>query len=168
MGTFGYTSMGKDSGSKSMTPIGAVGLQLLGEFDSEEARGAARATLARLLPPYQEATTNWDELASKHLYGWYYATQAVFQYTHGQGAEWDQWNRTFQTALLRNQNPEGYWTHKERHHMGGESLKGKVLATTFCSLQLQVYYRYLGSFKISKNKIIETKLLDENDGLEIR
>jgi hypothetical protein len=164
LGTFGYTSAGKDSGSKSMTPIGAVGLQLLGEFDSEEAQGASRATLARLLPTYEKAMVDWDTTASTHLYGWYYATQAVFQYTKGQGPEWTRWNKVFQSALLRNQNPEGYWTHKERHHMGGESLKGKVLSTTFCCLQLQVYYRYLGSFKISDKKIVQLAPLGEGEG----
>jgi hypothetical protein len=164
LGTFGYTSTGRDSGSKSMTPIGAVGLQLLGEFDSEEAKSASRATMARLLPPYQDSIENWGAKASTHLYGWYYATQAVFQYTHGQGNEWNEWNRVFQTALLKNQHSEGYWTHNERHHMGGESLKGKVLSTTFCSLQLQVYYRYLGSFKISKEKIVKVDLIGDGEG----
>jgi hypothetical protein len=147
-----------------MTPIGAVGLQLLGEFDSQEAHRASRATFERLLPRYQAAVTDWNDIASQHLYGWYYATQAVFQETKGQGAVWNQWNQVFQSAIIRNQNPEGYWTHKERHHMGGESLKGKVLSTTFCCLQLQVYYRYLGSFKISNEKIVDIDLIGEGAG----
>lgn len=162
LGTFGYTSVGNDSGSKSMTPIGAVGLQLLGEFDSPEATSSAKATYQRLLPTYSASINDWNSKASTHLYGWYYATQAVFQHTHGKGNEWTQWNRTFQSALIRNQNPEGYWTHTERHHMGGETLKGKTLSTTFCCLQLQVYYRYLGSFKITKTKIIKAELVDQN------
>jgi hypothetical protein len=160
-GTFGYTSAGSDSGTKSMTPIGAVGLQLLGEFDSEEANRASRATMDRLLPTYENALVDWDATASNHLYGWYYATQAVFQHTKGVGPEWDKWNKTFQTCLIKNQNPEGYWTHSERHSMGGETLKGKVLSTTFCCLQLQVYYRYLGSFKISKEKIVKIEGLGQ-------
>ena len=147
-----------------MTPIGAVGLQLLGEFDSEEAQSASRATLARLLPSYEKAMEDWDTTASTHLYGWYYATQAVFQYTKGQGAEWTRWNKIFQSVLLKNQNAEGYWTHNERHNMGGETLKGKVLSTTFCCLQLQVYYRYLGSFKISDKKIVQFNPLGEGNG----
>jgi hypothetical protein len=48
--------------------------------------------------------------------------------------------------------------------MGGESLKGKVLSTTFCCLQLQVYYRYLGSFKISDKKIVQLAPLGEGEG----
>ena len=145
-----------------MTPIGAVGLQLLGEFDSEEAKSASRATIQRLLPVYQKSANDWDTVAAQHLYGWYYATQAVFQYTRGTGVEWNQWNKTFQTILIKNQHPKGYWTHNERHHMGGETIKGKVLSTTFCTLQLQVFYRYLGSFKISKEKIIKADLIEGN------
>lgn len=152
-GKFGYTAPG--SGSPNMTGIGTVGLQLLGEKASKEALGGAQTIAQTRLASYQQAQQTWNATAATHLYGWYYDTQAMFQLGGGQGNEWKLWNSVFQPVLIRNQNPEGYWTHDEHHSMGGDTLHGKVLATTLCCLQLEVYYRYLPTFKMSNEHFVK-------------
>jgi len=87
------------------------------------------------------------------LYGFYYDTQAVFNATFGQGnagnADWKEWRNTFEKVLIRHQQPEGYWEVANGHGMGN-SLEGRILATCFCCLQLEVFYRYLPTFDIKK------------------
>jgi hypothetical protein len=144
-GRFGYTQRGKESGSRSMTGIATVGLQLAGDGKSPVAVAGSQSVVSDKLNSWHEASSNWGEVASRHLYGWYYDTQAVYHHSHGKGPAWEPWNRVFQAVLVAEQNPEGYWTHSERHGMGGETLGGKVLATTLCCLQLEVYYRHLVS-----------------------
>ena len=52
-------------------------------------------------------------------------------------------------AVLAKMQPEGYWEVKKGHGMG-EKLPGRVMATCWAALQLEVYYRYLPTFDINK------------------
>jgi hypothetical protein len=63
-------------------------------------------------------------------------TQAKFQKG---GADWDAWNRMFANELVQNQQRDGHWE-------GGEH-GGTVYTTTLCCLMLEVYYRYLPTYK---------------------
>ena len=82
------------------------------------------------------------------MYSWYYITQAKF---HAGGGDWDFWNQKFAREIIRNQNEDGSWTSagsnlKENSH-GTETNHGPVYATTLAALTLQVYYRFLPSYK---------------------
>jgi len=158
---FGYTSPG--SGSHNMTGIGTVGLQLLGERQAPETLSAYSWILQNREPTWDKALNDW-EAGGKHMYGWYYDTQAVFQ-NDPKSKEWKNWSKKFQTVLVRHQHNEGYWTFDKEHHgVGGQSMKGKVLCTTLSCLQLEVFYRYLPTFKLSKEKFIKVDLLGEGGG----
>ena len=73
------------------------------------------------------------------VYAWYYITQAKFQKG---GKDWQEWNPKFSTTVIRNQIVEGKLGHWEGGDWGGT-----VYTTTLCTLMLEVYYRYLPTFK---------------------
>jgi hypothetical protein len=147
-GKFGYSSPGS---GKNMTGVGTLCLQLLGEKRAAETQGGLETIMDERYKLWLDVAQDWEKIAHP-LYGFYYDTQAVF---HQQGADWDRWNRTFQKVLVDGQHREGYWTTREASHgLGGPSLQGKILSTTLCLLQLQVYYRYLPTFKMPKENIV--------------
>ena len=84
---------------------------------------------------WEKAPTKWT------FYAWYYQTFAMFQ--HG-GKYWSGWNKKFQTVLVKNQHPDGYWSH-ENAWGSGKNLESKALQTGYAALMLTVYYRYLPS-----------------------
>ncbi len=124
-----------------------------------------------------ELKMDWNNLPSQtSALGWYYMTQALFQATGGQGSEWRKWNRQMTTALIKEQSKDGYWecpadkykqweVVKERQKNGrvkevkrqkqyNESKLGgftehnsRIWATVYFTLTLEVYYRYLPTFK---------------------
>jgi len=153
-GTFGYSSPG---GSQNLTGTGALSLQLLGEKNCKEAVGGCEWILDNRLGSFEKAEKDWSN-ANSALYGWYYDTQAIFQ---RQGRDWDKWNKIFQKTLIKNQNSIGYW--ETEGHIGGANTAGRVLTTTFCCLQLEVYYRYLPTFNISKENFVKKSGILENE-----
>jgi hypothetical protein len=160
---FGYSSPG---GGGNMTGVGTVALQLLGEPKCKEAVGGcetiAESRLAMYSKYLKEDHDYWLEHAGHPIYGWYYDTQAMF---HRGGRTWKKWNSVFEKVLVKNQHKEGYW-ESEKGHGGGRSLTGKIFTTTLCCLQLEVYYRYLPTFKMPKQGFIkEAKggLMDDED-----
>ena len=88
------------------------------------------------------------------FYYWYYTTQVMFQ---AGGPAWNEWNPRFATEAIKNQIVEknaiqapdgrmvaiGYW--KPLHEK--EYCQAFVYNTTLCTLQLEVYYRYLPTYK---------------------
>ena len=124
-----------------------------------------------------ELKMDWTNLPSQtSALGWYYMTQALFQATGGQGAEWRKWNQQMTTRLIKEQHRDGYWecpadkyeqweVVKERQKNGkvkevkrkkqyNESKLGgftehnsRLWATVYFTLTLEVYYRYLPTFK---------------------
>jgi hypothetical protein len=96
----------------------------------------------------QDFSCNWIEPLDWPMYAWYYITQAKFQ--RG-GATWNSWNNLFAPELTKNQNEDGSWTSaganlKAGGH-GNEISHGQVYATTLAALTLQVYYRFLPTYK---------------------
>ena len=124
-----------------------------------------------------ELKMDWTNLPSQtSALGWYYMTQALFQATGGRGTEWRKWNQQMTTRLIEEQHRDGYWecpadkyeqweVVKERQKNGevkevkrkkqyNESKLGaftehnaRVWATVYFTLTLEVYYRYLPTFK---------------------
>jgi hypothetical protein len=163
-------------GSATMTSVGVLCLQLMGEGKSREA-----LTGLKYIETYGKGVwmkCDWQAtvggtLYQWSLYQWYYQTQALFQGYSGAGGAWDEWNREFQKALMKEQESDGHWSSpSEKYGKGGgqeaakavADAKGKlkpgffasteninlyVYSTSLCCLMLEVYYRYLPTFKVA-------------------
>ena len=137
-GRFGYSSPG--NGSDGVTAVGVLCLQLLGQHRSQAAQAGLNA-MKGFKCDYRDPP-DWP------MYAWYYITQAKFH--HG-GALWNDWNNQFARELTKNQNEDGSWTSagqflKDDGH-GKETNHGPVYSTTLAALTLQVYYRFLPTYK---------------------
>jgi hypothetical protein len=134
-GQFAYSEkLGRSN--EGLTAIGVLCLQLLGQGEEKAVRDGIVAL--------QGTTCNWKEpLAFSPMYAWYYITQAKFH--HG-GQTWSGWNDRFARTFVGNQNEDGSWTAPagREHAEGGY---GPVYSTTLAALSLQVYYRFLPTYK---------------------
>ena len=79
---------------------------------------------------------DWKDKATD-LYGHYYASQAMIN--HG-GTSWKNYNALFRDEVLKNQNADGSFKAPVNAGHGG---KNAVMRTAFCTLMLEVYYRFL-------------------------
>jgi hypothetical protein len=87
------------------------------------------------------------------MYKWYYLTQAKF---HSGGNTWKQWNNDFAPAYIENQSKDGHWdppTMVKKGH--SERVVGPAFTTSLGALTLQVYYRFLPTYKEGALKKIE-------------
>ena len=155
-----------------MRAVGTLCLQLFGE-----GRYRGIQDEIKLIGTQDIKGIDWQKAPDFSLYGWYYATQTMFQ--HG-GSMWKNWNRKFQKTLTENQSKEGYWNYPNIHqgvakHFAGP-LGERIYATTLCGLMLTVYYRYLPSNKSvsvanknmnNKAKGAAKKPVMEEEGLDL-
>lgn len=137
-GRFGYAAVGQ--GSDGVTAVGTLCLQLLGYGKTPSVKNGLNAM--------NGFDCNWQQPLSWPMYAWYYITQAKF---HSGGQDWSTWNSKFAPELTKNQNEDGSWTSaganlKEGGH-GQETNLGPVYSTTLAALTLQVYYRFLPTYK---------------------
>lgn len=133
-GMFPYS--GADRGKLSITGVSVLCLEVAGYGkDSATKKG---------LQALREADIDWNKPMDWAMYSWYYITQAKF---HSGGADWNEWNQKFARELTRNQNEDGSWTAPSMPGETGEKNHGPVYATTLAALTLQVYYRFLPSYK---------------------
>ena len=140
-GGFGYTG----PGAGGLSGTGALCLQLLGV-----PRDPVVINTMTILEPW---TFSFDNPGGGNIYYWYYATQAKF---HHSPETFLAWNKQFSPELCRKQIVEknaiegpdgkmvdiGSWNPACTGHTGGI-----VQNTSLCCLMLEVYYRYLPSFK---------------------
>ena len=159
-------------GKPTMTAVGVLCLQLFGEGKSDEAQGGLETLQAPanfwfnwVGGPDEKPTHGWA------LYQWYYQTQAIFQGNNGAGKVWKAWNKMFSSELIKRQKKDGRWETPAFEHAAaaGAAKKGghgegnfkgldqPVYATALCCLMLEVYYRYLPTFKVTKMKAAEKK-----------
>ena len=151
-GGFGYT----DARAKNkLDGVGVLCMQLHGEGKSQE-------VIKGLKKIKKTSKVTWEmpkngKKVTQQLYYWYYNTQAMF---HAGGEYWKPWNKQFAKALVKNQvkvlkEVSGYTDHKSKPQdigfwvspMPAEHTGGNTQDTCLCALQLQVYYRYLPTFK---------------------
>jgi hypothetical protein len=141
--------------SWTMTGAGTLCLQLLGQGKSAEARaGVSFLDVENRVPKAwpKGAGGNEKDAPKVPVYGWYYVCQAKFQ--HG-GSTWENWNRFFAKELITNQARDGHWD-------GGDH-GGAVYTTTLSALMLQVYYRYLPTYrKVEDTTEVAVQSADED------
>jgi hypothetical protein len=160
-GKFGYSSPG--TGSMGMQGAGTLCLQLLGEGNSSEARAGVKNIS-------ENYTVVWDNNAehkghSNPSYNWYYCTQAMF---HAGQSTWRKWNKVFSEVMIKNQKRDGHWDCPGK---GDKPEYDPWYTTTLCCLSLQVYYRYLPTYKmpkrVAKSGTSVLDAIDEDLGLDL-
>ncbi len=131
------------------TAIGARSLQLLGHGESEEVRAAVE-----IMRTY---TCDWQETEAGlpgPLYGWYYVTQAMYHAARPLKSSkyWKHWNPLFSETVYDHLEKDGHWEFPESE--GGKREKAQfegqnqvLYSTTLCCLMLEVYYRYLPTYR---------------------
>jgi hypothetical protein len=127
-----------------MTAVAVLCLQIGGHSMDPEVRDAMvilQNVRFRWSLAGKEKGKDEREMGQWPYYAWYYLTQTRF---HQGGPTWDTWNRQFANAICRMQNPDGSWCPAPDSQ---ESMFGPVYFTTLAALQLQVYYRFLPSYK---------------------
>lgn len=176
-GGFAYGRGGAGGGSFTMTGVGTLCLQLMGAGKSSAAKNGVKHLEEMPMVSGDAASQlsmDWKHIPSGwSLYGWYYMTQALFQGYSGSGSTWRKWNNEFTKVLMKEQEREGYWRcpydkyppkgspgHAETCTPGVDAntkqptkplfteLDSQIWATTMCCLMLEVYYRYLPTFKV--------------------
>lgn len=155
-GRFGYSDPG--AGSPGITGVGTLCLQLVGAGSSPEAMAGVK-----YIRDTQQV--KWSETSNlTSIYGWYYMTQAMI---HAGTASWKKWNDTFSSELTRNQKVDGHWEAapvppgQKAGFTAGEM--DPYFNTTLACLMLQVYYRYLPTYKMPKAVTATTSALDLSD-----
>ncbi len=161
-----------------MTSLGILCLGLLGDGDSKEAHKSLEWIKKNNEKGLRTCSWKFDKSVHEEynkaftyaIYTWYYQTQMVFQASRGQGVLWNNWNKAFSKALIDEQNADGSWlTPAEKYGSGvldtkkdnaewigkgdgdlGEMIDLKVYSTALCTLSLEVYYRYLPTYKLVK------------------
>lgn len=138
-GGFGY---GGPSRSFNMTAVGTL-CQMFLEHGNN-------AKIKKALDFLKDHKVDWENPpAGWPLYGWYYATQAMFQ---GGGEYWVHWNKEIRDTLVKAQAPDGHWDPPAGK--ANESGLGPVYSTTLCCLSLEVYYRYLPIYQEMERKSV--------------
>ncbi len=162
-GGFGYTGPGKAGG---LSGVGVLCMQLTGAAKAPEVTQG-------LMGIKKAHTVSWAA-PKGNIYFWYYDTQAMF---HTGGEMWNSWNRMFAPTMTKNQTiVKGKYEYKGRQFDIGYWLppggKSKHTSTMFdtalCALSLQVYYRYLPTYKPpAKDEIVEDAPSDDDIVIEI-
>ena len=186
----GGANGGGAQGKATMVSVGSLCLQLLGEGKSKEAKTALKwlAVKKYQYPNNQHFAKHktdktkkemksyifcdWEKAPQSALYLWYYMTQALFQASTtktGNPKAWREWNASFTKVLIEEQNPDGSWDDPKvknpKLHLHG-STKG-VYPTALCTLMLEVYYRYLPTFKLHGGHTETAQAKDDADDLGI-
>jgi len=128
---YGYNGPGK---GPATTAIGLLSRMYLGAKHNNPALAQGMNFLAQSGPNLQ------------NMYYTYYANQAMFQYTNGEGPQWHRWNMVMRDSLVQSQARQGHesgsWNHGRFVSHGG-----RLYSTSLCCMCLQVYYRYVGIYQ---------------------
>jgi len=153
-GRFCYTDAGSHA-SEGITAVAVLSMQLLGHGRDREVR--------RGLSALRDADCDWQNPPAWPMYAWYYIAQSKF---HQGGSSWKNWNKQFAPEFIRSQNPDGSWDSAglqlKKGTTGRENMH-PVYATTLAALTLQVYYRFLPTYKP-----IEAQAEEEPESGEIK
>jgi hypothetical protein len=177
-GGFSYVA-DKGNSHRGLTGVGVFCLQILGEGNSIEVKNALN-----FLDGCTFSFDTWDNQPypkgdnPSPIYYWYYITHAKF---FAGGKRWVAWNKMFFPELVSHQNiiPKaiadpngimrdvGYWqspSEQESFRGIGKAEWKDIMDTCLCTLQLEVYYRYLPTFRLPA---IISKDIEEDDEITI-
>lgn len=173
-GKIGYTN--PNGGAPGLTGAGVLALQFLGAASTDECRKGIQYLKGLGLLSW-EGTTQTSWMGSSPIYYWYYITQVIFQEDAERGGQWwKQWNAQMQKELVKNQIIEkaAYEYNGKSYDIGhwlspseSEHSNSPVQTTTMCTLMLEVYYRYLPTFKPPVDLGIEEDLTGGDDEITI-
>jgi len=132
-GGFGVANRDQHYNQWSLTGVGSLALQTASKGKTKPIKDAVE-----FLHKFLEAEPlDWNK--NCNLYCWYYYTQTFFQMG---GEEWKFYNQQFLPQILASQNPDGSWKAGRANWPSGDA-KDPVYRQCLCTLQLEVYYRYL-------------------------
>jgi hypothetical protein len=132
-GGFGRDKRDEHYNQWSLTGCGVLGLQTL----SKGKTAAIKKGIGFLQDFLTAEPLDWNK--NCNLYCWYYYTQAFFQQG---GPEWKFYNEQFLPQILAAQQPDGHFKRGRANWPAGDAADD-IYRQTLCTLQLEVYYRYL-------------------------
>jgi hypothetical protein len=156
-GLFKYGTRAPHEPDLIMTGVAVLCMQLAGHALDAEAR-AGLNTLKDLECRWARGAQNERGVGVWPLYAWYYITQARFQQG---GKTWVAWNKSFAPVLCAEQNADGSWCPAPDSQ---EAMPGPVYCTALSTLMLEVYYRFLPTYKpieVEKAQPVEEKSGEE-------
>ncbi|MGV3663877.1 MAG: prenyltransferase/squalene oxidase repeat-containing protein [Prosthecobacter sp.] len=132
-GGFGRTNRDEHYNQWSLTGCGVLGLQTLAKNKTTPVKKGLR-----FLRDFLTAEPlDWDR--NCNLYCWYYYTQAFFQ---AGGDDWKFYNAQFLPQVLAAQEADGSFRRGRPNWPAGDAADA-IYRQALCTLQLEVYYRYL-------------------------
>jgi hypothetical protein len=132
-GGFGKTNRDDHYNQWSLTGCGVLGLQTLAHNKATPVKKGIRF-LRQFLT---SEPLDWDR--NCNLYCWYYYTQAFFQQG---GDDWKFYNQQFLPQILAAQQSDGSFKRGRPNWPAGDAADA-IYRQCLCTLQLEVYFRYL-------------------------
>ena len=138
-GGFGNTNRDAGYNQWNLSGCGLLGLQTLGKTAKKSVTDKGIEFLTNFVTA---EPLDWNK--NCNLYAWYYMTQTMFQ---AGGDSWKMYNQQLLPQILENQGPDGVWkTERPNSPIAASSTAGadrEIYRQVLCTLQLEVYYRYL-------------------------
>jgi hypothetical protein len=138
---FSYTPGGGPTAT--MTSVGLLTSQYLGAQRSDPV----------IIGGVEYLSNHKPQINNRNTYYWYYATQVMHNVP---GKEWDDWNRQMRRILIETQEKNGCaagsWNPLQPDPDPWAQQGGRLMVTSFCTLTLEVYYRYLPLYKLDEDK----------------
>ncbi len=132
-GGFGKTNRDEHYNQWSLTGCGVLGLQTLAHNKATPVKKGIRFLREFLT----SEPLNWER--NCNLYCWYYYTQAFFQ---AGGDDWKFYNAQFLPQILGAQQADGSFKRGRPNWPAGDAADA-IYRQCLCTLQLEVYFRYL-------------------------
>ena len=115
---------------------GRIGLTGAGALCMQQHKGASNSSARKGCKHIEKEATFGFKVGPTNLYGHYYHSQAMI---NNGGTPWKKYNALFRDELLQNQNKDGSWPAPA----GDNYSRGTDMRVAFCTLMLEVYYRFL-------------------------
>ncbi|WP_166647003.1 prenyltransferase/squalene oxidase repeat-containing protein [Prosthecobacter fusiformis] len=132
-GGFGKTNRDDHYNQWSLTGAGSLALQTMSKGNT----AALKKAMGFLRGFLEAEPLDWNK--NCNLYCWYYYTQTFFQ---AGGDDWKFYNQQFLPQILAAQQPDGSFKKGRPNWPAGDAAD-PLYRQTLCTLQLEVYYRYL-------------------------
>jgi len=133
-GGFGVANRDAHYNQWSLSGVGILGLQTMAHNSKTTAVKKGLKFLHEFLTA---EPLDWNK--NCNLYCWYYYTQAFFQ---AGGEEWKFYNQQFLPQILSAVQPDGSFKAGRPNWPAGDA-SDPIYRQALCTLQLEVYYRYL-------------------------